>query len=1126
MNPSTLVRSALASLLVCAAFIPSLHAAGAIRPVEPRCEHRDNPLGLRETRPRLTWRLEAVRAGDRGLAQSAWQILVASSPEKLTADTGDIWDSGVVAGSDARAVFAGKPLDANQQVWWKVRARDGGGEFSDWSAQATWSRGLDDTINTKNWSGGAGEWLGLDPSDAMRNALLTDAQRERAALRQLKWVKAVMRDVKPRPRPAFDVGVAAPPTDAEMAANRPLTAWFVKKFRVEKTSALAGAVIWVVPDMECEIWVNSTRAGGAARWEIARQLPIAEFLRDGENTVALRITQNDGYAPSVMGEIELFNQGAGANASKRVPVDGSWQFAESDAQTPDALGADTKDGWGKPQVLGRPVWGTAENVTHYYAPAVLLRKEFSVEKPLKRATLYATAAGIYEAEINGARAGADYFSPGCTDYRRRLPMQAYDVTALVGAGKNAIGIALADGWFASVMGYSGRRHTFGGFPRARAVLLLEYADGSTAGIGTDRTWKAAFGPVRYADLLQGCGYDARLETPGWSRPGFDDSKWKSPARGKRSMLAGAPDMLAQAVIEGPTLDGVRITETLPAQSVREISPGVWLADFGQNFTGWARLKTSGPAGAKIIFRHGEMLNPNGTLHTSNLRGASAVDEFWLRGPGGAGATETLEPRFTFHGFRYLEVRGLSRAPAPADFEGVVVHTPMKRTGWFECSDENLNKLFSNIIWGQRGNYLEIPTDCPQRDERLGWTGDTQFFARTASYNFDTRAFLERWVEALALDGQAANGTLPAIAPLFPGYGLRPSTAWGDAAVLVTHTLWQQYGETRPIERHFDALARYLDWLERRARGGVVSVGGYGDWLHKGGTAKTEVMDTAYYAHLCDLMAQMAEAVGRTSDAARFAQLRDEARAAFEREFLRDDGSILESSQTGYALAFTMDLVPPPLREKMAARFNDEIKKFDWHLATGFIGTPRLMPALFAAGLDATAWRVLMQDTYPSWLYQVKLGATTMWERWDGWTPEEGFQAVTMNSFNHYAFGAVGEALYRDVAGIDTATPGFRDIVIRPRPGGGLTFARAAYEAATGRIESGWRILPGGGLALDVTIPVGSRARICLPAGTGATVSESGRPLASAPGVRVLAAETPGEIACETGSGQYHFEVRP
>ncbi|MDF9827154.1 alpha-L-rhamnosidase [Ereboglobus sp. PH5-10] len=1113
MKLRTLIRTAMLaglSVLTLAA------SAGTIRPTEPRCEHRDNPLGLREVWPRLTWRLEAVNAADRGLVQSAWRVLVASTPEKLAANEGDVWDSGRIQNTDTRAVFAGRKLDALQQVWWKVRVWDGAGEPSDWSAPATWSRGLEETVNLKDWPG---DWIGLDPSDAQRTENLTDDQRHRARTRQLKWVKAVMSGIKKRPTPAFDAKVVAPPTDTEMPADKPLTAWFSKTFRVESKAAIDRAAIWVVPDMECEIWFNGKRIGTSARWEITKQIDLTPHLREGENRAMLRVTQNDGYAPAVTGEIELFPSTINT-ATKRVPIDASWLAVESDAKTPDAPALAAAGAWKKPKADSRPTWSTPENVTHYYAPVAMLRKKFSVKKPVKRATLVATATGLYEVEINGARVGNDFFAPGCTEYRRRVHTQTYDVTAQVNGGANAIGITLADGWFAGIMGFGGKRHVYNGYPRARALLVIEHDDGTVTRVPTDRSWKAAFGPIRYADLMQGCGYDARLEIPGWSRADFNDSKWTRAASGRRSIPDESAYTLAQTVVEGATLDGVRITETLPARTVREVEPGVWLVDFGQNFVGWARLKTRGAAGTHVVFRHGEILNPNGSIHTSNLRGASGVDEFWMRD-----GEQTLEPRFTFHGFRYLEVRGLAQAPSAADFTGVVVHSPMKRTGWFESSDPALNQLFSNIIWGQRGNYLEIPTDCPQRDERLGWSGDTQFFARTASYNYDTRAFLERWIEAIC-DSQNAEGVFPGVAPNFPGYHVRPSTAWGDASIIVTHVLWQQYGETRQIERHFDALARYIGWLERRARDGIVFVGGYGDWLHKGGTAKTEVMDTAYYAYLCDLMSQMAEAIGRTTDAARYKALRNEVRAAFEREFLLADGSILESSQTGYALAFTMDLVPPKLRKKTAEKFNDSIKAFDWHLATGFIGTPRLMPGLFEAGLNETAWRVLMQDTYPSWLYQVKLGATTMWERWDGWTPNEGFQAVTMNSFNHYAFGAVGESLYRHVAGIETATPGFRDIVIRPIPGGGLTHARAAYEAATGRIESGWKVLPGGGLALDVTIPVGSRAKIHLPAKAATAVTESGRPLASAPGVRVIASETPGEVVCETGSGVYRFEVRP
>ncbi|WP_152032816.1 alpha-L-rhamnosidase [Ereboglobus luteus] len=1092
------------ALILIFALVLSCAALGAatIRPVEPRCEHRDNPLGLRETWPRLTWRLEAVNAADRGLSQSAWQILVASSPEKLKADEGDIWDSGRVTGADVRAVFAGRKLDTLQQVWWKVRVWDGGGLASGWSETATWSRGLEETVTLQDWPGG---WIGLDPDDRQRNENLTDAQRERAARRMLKWVTAVTKDHQ---RPAQSA-------DGSKAATA-LTAWFKKSFHIKDKPRISRAVIWLVPDMECEVWVNGERAGAAARWNVTRQIDIGSFLINGNNLVALRVTQDDGNAPAVFGEIEMFIP----SGTRREPIDGNWLAALSDAARPDAPELAGDDTWSKPEAKTR--LRSFTNGTHYYAPAAMLRKEFSVGKPVRRALLVATAAGVYEAEINGRRVGHDFFSPGWTEYRRRLHAQTYDVTALLNDGANAIGITLADGWFSGTVGawgLLGKRQAYGGFPRARALLVIEHDDGSVTQVPTDSSWKASFGPIRYADLMQGCGYDARLDMPGWTLPGFDDAKWKKPNSGEKPRLADGPRPFAQTVIEGATLDGVRITETLPARSVRKTAPGTWLVDFGQNFVGWARLNARGTAGTHVIFRHGEILNPDGTLHTTNLRGAAQVDEFWMRD-----GEQVLEPRFTFHGFRYLEVRGLEHEPSATDFTGIVTHTPIKRTGWFECSNPLLNQLYSNIIWSQRGNHLEIPTDCPQRDERLGWTGDIQFFGGTSVYNYDMRALLERWLETLIADSQNAAGTFPGNAPAYPGYHMRPSSGWGDAAIVVPYILWRQYGETRPIERHFDALLRYMDWLERRSRDGIVVVrSSLGDWLNKGGTAKKEVIDTAFYAYVCDLMSQMAALIGRDAEAARFQKLHKEVRAAFEREFLLADGSIFESSQTGYALAFTMGLVPEHLREKMSAKFNDSIEAFDWHLATGFIGTARLMPALFNAGLDDTAWRVLLQESYPSWLYQVKLGATTMWEAWDGFIPETG---RIKGSLNHYAFGAVGESFYRHIAGINTATPGFRDIVIRPRLGGGLTHARAAYEAVTGRVESGWEKLPDGGLALDVTIPVGSRARIFIPARAASAVTESGRALGAAPGVRVLTSEISGEVVCETGSGVYRFEVKP
>jgi alpha-L-rhamnosidase len=430
----------------------------------------------------------------------------------------------------------------------------------------------------------------------------------------------------------------------------------------------------------------------------------------------------------------------------------------------------------------------------------------------------------------------------------------------------------------------------------------------------------------------------------------------------------------------------------------------------------------------------------------------------------------------------------------------------------------VNQLFQNIIWGQKGNYLEVPTDCPQRDERAGWSGDAQLFVRTAAYNFDIASFFSRWLTTLAVDSQLPDGSFANVAPAFGR--LWTATGWSDATLLCTHALYRVYGDTRVIERNFAAMSRYMAWLESPPVAGAAVKRPLGDHLNLGGGASVAVIDAAYHAHLCGLMAEMAAAIGRTDEAARYAQQREQVKAAFQRDYLLADGGIRDSSQTGYALAFSMDLVPDEARPRVAAKFVEELRQRDWHLATGFIGTPRLLPALHLAGRDDVAYRVLLQETYPSWLFPVKNGATTVWERWDGWTPDRGFQTISMNSFNHYSFGAVAEYLYRYVAGIDTDAPGFRSIVIRPSVAAGLTWARAAYDSISGRISSAWKI-DGRYFQLDVEVPANTQAMVFVPATAADTVREGGGPAAQARGVSLLRFDH-GAAVFRVGSGAYHF----
>ncbi len=744
-------------------------------------------------------------------------------------------------------------------------------------------------------------------------------------------------------------------------------------------------------------------------------------------------------------------------------------------------------------------------------PPPYLRNEFNTQPEITRATVYASALGIYELYLNGERVGSDVFSPGWTEYKNRVYYNTYDVTDMLKADDvNAIGAILADGWYASYIGFrllqnrERPRDYYGDATRLCVQLEIEYADGSKEIVVTNEDWKATYGKIIEADLQMGEARDYRLEMPGWHTPGFDALDWDN------VVVGDTPDILVQAYRGLP----VRIHENIPAQSVTELKPGTFIYDLGQNMVGWVRIKAQGAPGQRVMVRHAEMLADDGTLYTEALRKARAIDTYYLKGDG----VEILEPAFTFHGFQYVEISGLEQAPKVEDVVGVVVHNELPRTGFFEASEPLLNQLVHNIWWGQKGNFLEVPTDCPQRDERLGWTGDAQFFMPTGAYMADVGAFFTKWLVDLVQDSQRDDGSFADVAPdMELGSG---SVGWGDAAMICTWNVYKYYNDTRIIEEHWDNLVKGMDHLINTSENYIRTHLGYGDWLNKGGGAKDEVISTAYFAHMAELMAEMAEAIGRTEAAERYTELHRNIRNAFIKSFILEDGSILESSQTGYALVFAFDLVPDDMREQTAARFAEEIAEFDYHLATGFIGTPRLLPSLEEAGHIDLAYRLLLNTTYPSWLFQVTLGATTMWERWDGWTPDQGFQNSGMNSFNHFAFGAVGEWLYSTVGGIVNGGDAFKTIQIRPEPGGDLDYAKTRYESIRGPIATHWQ-RAGADLIMNVSVPVNTKARIYLPVTEPEMVTESGDPLSESEDIKVVGVED-GVLVVEAGSGEYNF----
>jgi alpha-L-rhamnosidase len=758
--------------------------------------------------------------------------------------------------------------------------------------------------------------------------------------------------------------------------------------------------------------------------------------------------------------------------------------------------------------------------------AAMLRGEFEVNGPVRRATLYASALGVYEARINGARVGDHILAPEWTDYHVRTQYQTYDVTALVQEGRNALAAWLGDGWYAGRIGLSNivpggpKWGIYGANPKFIAQLEVESADGTLQTFGTGDTWRCSrAGLVRENDILDGETHDARRDLPGWDLPSFDDGEW----------LAVETPEVATLLVPQPN-EPIRVVEELAPVALTEPAPGVHVYDLGQNMVGWVRFTAEAPRGTTVTLRHAEVLNEDGSLYTDNLRAAAQTNRNVFSG----GGRETFEPKFTYHGFRYVEVTGLPERPAPTDLTGRVFCSSAPETGRFACSDPLLNRLASNILWTQRANLMSSPTDCPQRDERLGWMGDIQVFSQTAVFNMNMGAFFTKWLQDVR-DAQAADGRFPDFAPHPFGPDARFSgvPAWGDAGVVVPWRMYENYGDTRILEEHFDAARRWIDYIDRLNPDHVWRNGrnnDYNDWLNgdtlilddypkQGGAVPNEVFATAFFAHSTGLVAHMARIIGRETDAERYGALAEGIRTAFWSAFGGEDGRITGETQAGYALALHFNLVPDALSEAAEQRMAEAVDRYGGRLSTGIQSTSRLMLELTRNGRDDLAYRLALARERPSWGYAIELGATTIWERWDGYVAGRGFQAPGMNSFNHWALGSVGEWLYQAVGGIRPhplgeapGAPGFQRFVIAPAPGGGLDHAEATYESIRGLIRSAWR-WEGDDFHLETAIPPNTAATVLLPARPGSEIRESGSLWATAE-------SNPARL--EVPSGRYHF----
>ena len=743
-------------------------------------------------------------------------------------------------------------------------------------------------------------------------------------------------------------------------------------------------------------------------------------------------------------------------------------------------------------------------------PSQYFRKEFALSKKVKSARVYVTSLGAYELRLNGAKVSSDLFTPGWTSFKKRLQYQTYDVTSML-KGQNAIGAVLADGWYRGNLGWSDKGGYYGDKLALLVQLQITFSDGTSETVGSDTSWKVTTnGPIVGSDIYNGETYDARLELKGWDQTGYDAGKWSTPLSYDQS----------NEILIAP--------QGVPVRAIQEIKPikqfvtpkGEQVFDMGQNMVGWVRLKVAGNKGDQITLKFAEVLDKAGDFYTDNLRAAKATDVYILKGEG----TETFEPHFTFHGFRYVKIEGMATTPALDQITGVVIHSDMKPTGNFACSDTLINKLQHNIQWGQKGNFVDVPTDCPQRDERLGWTGDAQVFSMTAAFNFNVAPFYTKWLGDVAAD-QLPDGKVPHVIPdvLNGGGG---STAWADVSVIVPWTVYLSYGDIQILERQYTSMKGWVGYMTSRAGKNHLWIGDshFGDWLafatnnsdYPGATTEKDLIATAYYYHSTTILSKVAAIIGKNEDTQKYKALAAEIKEAFNKEFVTPNGRLVSHTQTAYGLALAFDLLPENLVHKAAEYFAGDVKKFG-HLTTGFVGTPLLCKTLSAIGRDDLAYMLLNNKKYPSWLYPVTQGATTIWERWDGQKPDGTFQDVGMNSFNHYAYGAIGEWLYQHVAGIriDENHPGYKHILFDPHPGGGLKNASAEISTLYGKVSSSWKI-ENDNFVYEVTIPANTNATVTLPYAKADQVKQNGQAVTG--GIVI----NTNDLQVNLGSGTYTF----
>ena len=1054
--------------------IQAAQAASPLRLVDLRCEYRKHPLGIDTLQPRLSWKLKSSDPQTRGRMQTAYQILAASTEELLRNDQGDLWVTGKVESDRSiQLPYGGKPLSSGKVVWWKVQVWDNDGKPSGWSEPSWWSMGL---LAAGDWKG---KWIGLDGGEG-KPEQLAGAQ----------WI-----------------GSSQPGSE---------TKYFRRTLEMPSDNSVSDVLVYLVGSGDSTLYVNGEQVAIAKGVKDPLSSDITSALHPGTNLLAVAVAGSGANSGGLIGTLEMKRAGG---ETVVVPTDQQWRVSSTEA--PNWNKRDFNDSsWEAAKVLGAygmAPWGEVGWAEHSVLPARLLRKDFGAEGQVKRATLYVSGLGLFEAYLNGKRVSNDALTPALSDYDKRVFYLTYDVTKLLRPGRNALGIILGNGrFFAPRHKVPTFTRTFG-YPKLLLQLEMELADGRLARVTTDESWKVTTdGPIRANNEYDGEVYDARREMEGWNRPGFRESGWL-PARVVKSPVGA---------LAAQPFESIRVTDTLRPIAVTEPLPNVYVFDMGQNMVGWCRLTVTGPQGSRVILRHAERLRPDGTVYMDNLRSAEAADTYILKGSG----TELYEPRFTYHGFRYVEMKGFLGKPTLASLVGREVHDDVEEHADFTTSNPTINQIYRNVVWGAKDNYRSIPTDCPQRDERQGWLGDRSAESRGEPYMFDVAALYAKWVDDFA-DSQDAQGSISDVSPAYWPFYV-DNVTWPSSFIIIPDHLYDQYGDLRVIEKHYDGMRKWITHMRTYLKDDLMPRDVYGDWcvppespelIHSNDPArKTDgtLLGTTYYYHLLRLMVRFATLLGKQGDADEYSQLADRISMAFHKTYFHaTKGQYSNGSQTSSVLPLAFGMVPEPDRQCVSQALIRKIEEQNkGHVGTGLIGGQWLMQTLSESGHAGVAYEIASQQTYPSWGYMASHGATTIWELWNGDTANPA-----MNSGNHLML--VGDLItwfYENLAGIrpDPAKPAFKHIIMRPTPAGDLTSVKASHRSPYGEIVSDWT-LNGDRFTWSVAVPPNTTATVYIPTNGKATATESGKPAGDAPGVKYLRAET-GVAVYSVGSGSYRF----